>query len=298
MKTLEQMKEELYERGLSAYFDALAPFVKQAIRITLDAQEDRDLPLGVSKFGGLPDLPDGVQWFRTRQNDIPMSFIAQVNFAQVAPFDPEHKLPEEGMLYFFYDCSPDGMPWGFNPEDSDGWKVFFYDGDLSSLSRREVPEDLNENENGMIFGSAGMCFSAGVELPSPESDLTENLNFPHDEELQDAYWEWLEEQEEEDEDDECINKLLGHADPIQSGMELECEYVTHNINCGTPGSYQTAKSMGLDRNAARWNLLMQVDSNEESDMMWGDMGRLYLWITDEDLAARNFEKCWLILQCY
>lgn len=30
---------------------------------------------------------------------------------------------------------------------------------------------------------------------------------------------------------------------------------------------------------------------------WGDMGRLYLWITNEDLAARNFENCWLILQC-
>ena len=24
---------------------------------------------------------------------------------------------------------------------------------------------------------------------------------------------------------------------------------------------------------------------------------LYLWITTEDLAARKFENCWLILQC-
>lgn len=32
-------------------------------------------------------------------------------------------------------------------------------------------------------------------------------------------------------------------------------------------------------------------------MMWGDLGRLYFWIRDDDLAARRFEKAWLILQC-
>lgn len=53
----------------------------------------------------------------------------------------------------------------------------------------------------------------------------------------------------------------------------------------------------LAKNSGRWNLLMQVDSNEDNGMMWGDLGRLYLWITSEDLAARKFENCWLILQC-
>lgn len=56
--------------------------------------------------------------------------------------------------------------------------------------------------------------------------------------------------------------------------------------------------MGLDKNAARWNLLMQIDCNKEIGMIWGDMGQLYLWITGEDLAARNFGNAWLIPQCY
>lgn len=293
MKTLDELREEMSERGLDAYFDALAPLAKNALRVTLDIQDDEDLPVGVSKLGGSPDLPDGVEWFRTSKTDMPLSFIGQVNYAETAPYDLEHKLPTKGMLYFFYDCSPDGMPWGFGPEDSDGWKVYFYDGDLSALSRREAPADLEEDDNGMIFGSARMCFDAVMELPSTESDLTNDLDLPDDDDLQDQYWEWLEEQE-----DEVINKLLGHADPVQSGMELECEYVTNNINCGSPEGYAIAKSRGLDKNAARWNLLMQVDSNEEDlGMMWGDMGRLYLWITSEDLAARKFENAWLILQC-
>lgn len=292
MKTLAELKEEMTDRGLSAYYDALAPLAKNAVRITLADDEEETLPIGASKFGGHPDLPSDVEWFRMGIVDIPMSFVAQINFAEVAPFDLEFKLPEQGMLYFFYDCSPDGMPWGFNPEDSDGWKVYFYDGDLSTLSRKEIPEDLEQDENGILFGCARMCFEAVMELPAPESDLTDSLDLPEDDDLQDAFWEWTDEHCEE-----CSNKLLGHADPVQNGMELECEYVTHKINCGTPDGYRIAKSKGLDKNAARWNLLLQVDSNEDIGMMWGDLGRLYLWITNEDLAARKFENCWLILQC-
>lgn len=292
MKTLDELRDEMNERGLTGYFDAMAPLARNAVQITLDVQDGDNLPIGVSKFGGCPDLPAGVAWFRTGA-DIPMSFVAQINFAEAAPYDLENKLPKHGMLYFFYDCSPDGMPWGFDPEDADGWKVYFYEGDAASLSRRAVPEDLEKDDNGMVFDAARMCFEAAMELPSPESDLTNSLDLPDDNDLQDRYWEWLDEQA-----GELINKLLGHADPVQSGMELECEYVSHRIYCGNPDGYQIAKSKGLDKNAARWNLLMQVDSNEDTGMMWGDMGRLYLWITNEDLAARNFEKTWLILQCY
>ena len=292
MKTLEEIREEMSACGLSDYFNALAPLAKNSVQISLDIQDEEDIPLGSSKFGGHPDLPSDIEWFRMDLVDIPMSFIAQINFAEVAPFDLDHKLPDRGMLYFFYDCSPDGMPWGFNPEDDHGWKVYFYDGDPAALSRKDAPADLEEDDNGILFGSARMCFEAVMELPSTESDLTNNLDFPDDEDLQDQYWEWLDEN-----GSEICNKLLGHADPVQSGMELECEYVTHKINCGTPDGYKIAKSKGLDKNAARWNLLLQVDSNEDIGMMWGDMGRLYLWITTEDLAARNFENSWLILQC-
>lgn len=291
MKTLEELRAEMSERGLAGHFAALAPFAKNAARITLDECADDDLPIGSSKFGGCPDLPPDIDWFRTEIADIPMSFLAQVNLAEAAPFDVENKLPKQGMLYFFYDCSPDGMVWGFDPEDSDGWKVFFYDGDLSLLTRRKTPDDLEADDNGMLFGAARMCFESCMELPSPESDLCNSIDLP-DEEDDDLYWDWV--------DDACAdgtNKLLGHADPVQSGMELECEYVTHKISCGTPDGYRLAKQQGLDKNAKHWNLLLQIESNEELGMMWGDLGRLYFWITDEDLAARNFENSWLILQC-
>lgn len=292
MKDLNCLRDELVQRDLGPYFDALKPLAKNALHITLQMAQEDAVSVGVSKFGGMPDLPQDMPWPYTGKNQIPMSFVAQVNFAEAAPYDLEHKLPDRGMLYFFYDCSKDGMPWGFDPADCDGWKVCYADADASSLVRTRIPEDLLPGENGEVFGEAQICFEACMELPTTESDLVEAVELPDDADMQDAYWEWLDESGEE-----LRNKLLGHADVIQSGMELECEYVTNQIYCGNPDGYAAARERGLDKNAARWNLLMQIDSNEELGMMWGDMGRLYLWITTEDLKARKFENCWLILQC-
>ena len=47
-----------------------------------------------------------------------------------------------------------------------------------------------------------------------------------------------------------------------------------------------------------WRLLLQLDSDATANMMWGDSGRLYLWIRHEDLEVRRFDRCWVLVQCY
>lgn len=288
MQTMEELEAVMREEGLSGHFAALKPFVKNAIHLPLEPLDDGDIAVGASKFGGCPDLPAGTAWFRVEATGAPMSFLAQINFAETKPFDKDGKLPDHGILYLFFDCFEDSVPWGFDPKDSESWKVFFYDGDPDALARSTAPADLKGY--GKLFGAARLGFENRMEVPDVESDLCRLVKLPRKE--ADQFWDWeLERLEEE------RNKLLGHSDNVQGGMELECEYVTHGIYCGDTKGYRTGKAMGLHKNAAHWNLLLQIASNEDLDMMWGDEGMLYLWITDEDLAARNFEKAWLILQC-
>ena len=275
---MEKLKQDMLEHGLGGLFEALSPYAKNAVYMDL---EEADCGLGDSKMGGAPDLPVGVAWPRT-EDGIPLSFIAQINFAQVHPYDVDGRLPGAGMLWFFYDCSDEGMPWGFDPKDADGWRVIYRED--CTLAPAEAPEDLE-----VTFDEAGISFESRIDLLSTDSDLCDDLDLP--DEAMDDYFDWLEERE-----GEC-NKLLGHSDNIQGGMELECEYVTNGIYCGDPSGYVKAKARGLHKNAHRWHLLMQVESNEEIGMMWGDMGRLYLWITEEDLKEKRFEKTWLVLQC-
>lgn len=288
MKTLKEMEALLMDYGLSGYDEQIKEAVRSSVHIIPEPAGDERIPIGASKMGGLPDLPKGVDWFRQELTDIPLSFICQINFAEVKPYDAEDRLPVNGILYVFYDCSMYGMPWGFDPKDSDGKVVYYYDGDLSQLERKEAPEDMEEN--GCVFGAAALHFETAFDLPDLDSPAGEAIAFAGDD--QEKYWELMDDVREF-----LSNKLLGHSDNIQGGMELSCELVTNGLYCGDSSGYNEGRSRGLDKNAGHWRLLLQVDSNEDIGMMWGDCGRLYLWITTEDLSAKNFGNTWLILQC-
>ena len=77
-----------------------------AIRLNVKKTE-RILFCG-SKWWGDPDMPENMEYPTvevTDENgekmDYPLTFICQINCEDIAPFDPENKLPHEGMLYFF-----------------------------------------------------------------------------------------------------------------------------------------------------------------------------------------------------
>ena len=288
MKTLKDIESLLTAHGLTGYYEKIVHAVRSSVRITLESASDERIAIGASKMGGLPDLPKTVDWFRQGQTNTPLSFICQINFAEVKPFDNENKLPAGGILYFFYDCSMDGMPWGFDPKDINEKVVYYYDGDLADLERKEAPNDIEEN--GCVFEAAELRFETALDLPDLDSPAGETLGLADDD--RENYWEMMDEVSES-----TINKLLGHSNNIQGGMELECEFVSNGLYCGDPSGYNEGRARGLGKNAEHWNLLLQVDSNEDIGMMWGDCGRLYLWITTEDLTAKNFDASWLILQC-
>lgn len=68
-----------------------------AIRLTVK-ETDRVLFCG-SKWWGDPDMPEAMEYPITE--DYPLTFVCQINCEDIAKFDPEGKLPHEGMLYFF-----------------------------------------------------------------------------------------------------------------------------------------------------------------------------------------------------
>ncbi len=47
------------------------------------------------------------------------------------------------------------------------------------------------------------------------------------------------------------------------------------------------QSFELDEDDA---LVLQIDSEEDAGMMWGDVGRLYWWMPKEDLRRRDFTR--------
>ena len=117
------------------------------------AYANEDLPVGNSRFFGNPDVWEGFEWPAIEQDGelYDLTFMCQINCAEIAPYDRVGKLPRTGMLYFFYDL--DEMP--CDPSDIKAAKVLYYDGDAGSLCQMQVVdeygEDISLKEMGLKF---------------------------------------------------------------------------------------------------------------------------------------------------
>lgn len=94
-----------------------------------------------------------------------------------------------------------------------------------------------------------------------------------------------------------LHRIGGHPEPIQGDPKLEAQLVSHGLYCGNHTGYQRGKELGLWDGATDWKLLLQVDSDEDAGMMWGDVGCLYFLIREQDLMRQMFDKVWLVFQC-
>lgn len=281
MKTLSDLREAYAEAGLLELFNELKPYARNSIVIEVEREFEPE-EVGMSRFGGDPDLPPDVEWFSNPSSGVSLSFVAQINCAECHDVDLDNQLPDHGILYFFYDL--DAYPWGFSPEDKAGSLVYFYDGPVELLEKRSCPNDI------ACFSSSALVFSNQVDLPEYSSWLVEHT-------MSDAEYErYLDLHDELGLD--VDHKLLGHSNNIQKGMELQCELVNNGIDCGSIEAYHDPRLAELATRRFDWRLLFQISSYDEDDMQWGDDGSLYFWIRAEDLAAKSFDRAWSILQSF
>lgn len=256
--------------------------------------------VGQSRIGGRPDLPPHIGWptetslvettvkswlffTRTRRETItrPLSFIAQINLSETVAADTEQLLPPAGILYFFYAAEQDA--WGIDPSDKTKFKIIYWNGPLPELVQIPFPENLPDYAR---YTPCALDVRSEISLPSYGHPVYDDFT----EEEDNHFWEQVH-------PDEPANKLLGYSDNIQNDMELDCELATHGIPAGDAGIYNSPAAKALEHTAPDWRLLLQIDSNELNQMMWGDCGRLYFWIKKEDLQKRDFNQAWFGLQC-
>ena len=139
-KTRDYLKKQFDAHHLSNYWDYFNKESREAIALNILPAKAEDFKLGQSKLGGQPDLPKNVDWFTDNQGK-PLSFIAQINLAELVDFKTTDALPTKGILYFFYDTWSDA--YGLDIKDKDGFKVFYYDGNVNELESKPFPKRRN-----------------------------------------------------------------------------------------------------------------------------------------------------------
>jgi uncharacterized protein YwqG len=279
----ERFEQLLQKWGLVKYQENLIGQSRPGIRLDCaQAGGDDAIPVGVSKMGGLPDLPPDVDWPKWKGRSL--DFLLQLSMAELRDCRASADLPKRGLLSFFYD--PEQETWGFDPEDGGSWRVFYFDGPVKVLERRPAPAKKSQSSTYKAFR---LRFQEVLTLMPLTEEMIESL-----ENGWDSHMDFVSDLV----GDKPLHQVLGHPAEIQGEMRLECQLAANGVYCGDGTEETHPRYAELTRGTEDWRLLLQVDSDDAAGMMWGDCGRLYFWIKEQDLAQSNFDNVWMILQCY
>jgi hypothetical protein len=266
--TPESFRADLASAGLGRHVETIAALAKPCIQLETVPGDEPAGRVGASRLGGEPDLPPGEPW--PEWQGTPMSFLVQIDLATVAGLPGADALPSGGLLSFFCDAHDAEEP------DAGAWRVLYTPAE-ASLKRAPIPDAVPEDG---IFTECGLTPRPGVSLPYHDEPQILALELSWDE--SDAY---LDVRDPGDPSGPTEHRLLGWPDPVQNAeMELECQRATAGLDWDWSA-------------AAEWRLLLQLASDDDAGMMWGDLGLLYFWIRERDLAARDFSRVWMITQC-
>lgn len=283
---IKKFVQEPYKQHL---IDEITPSIRLK---TKDGRPDKP---GVTKLGGIPDLPVGQEWPSRRANQEPYSFLAQVNLAEIHPFDLNGQLPLSGLLYFF-----------FNVESGDDGKVLFA-AEPAELYTPAVPEALRPKEKSFfqklftgstplrMFKECPVDIFTEYHIPSWDSLRMERIckmtgtdiqpvNAFIDEESQEAFWD-------EGESEMTSNHhFLGPYNGIQNEF--------HELSI--TNSLKTVEELSVTEinEILKWKLLFQLDSDKLTGFSWADWGRLYFFIHETDLQKRDFSRVRIAADCY
>ena len=246
-------------------------------------------PSDATRIGGAPDLAGDLAW--PQRDGRPLAFLAQLDCAVLGAAGTPDWFPEHGMLFVFYDLIE--MPWGFDPDDAGGWAVV-YDERGPAATRREVPDGVVDDPDDLP-AERGLVGRAALSIPgSGRLDIAAD-----DEEMGEAIDEALDAAMSEPFVDGVRHQIGGFPHAIQGDeMELDCQLVSHGIDCGSGNPYRTPRALALAPGADDWRLLLQLDTDGECNLFWVDCGRLYVWIREQDARAGRWDAAWVVLQCY
>jgi uncharacterized protein YwqG len=249
---------------------------KPSLRLHLRATTDNVGPH--SKMGGCPATPKDFVWPK-REDGRPLSFLCQINLAEVQNFGQVHKLlPKSGILSFYYDL--EDKPSGLDAGDRHGWCVYYFP--------KQIKVNHFDEAEGQDIPGFKVQFVEEQSYPDPTSNETEELDradYAEYDKFTDACYE-----------QPPYHRLLGHSQLILGDFFEECEIASRGID------WQTARDDAylveeVQAASKKWLMLLQLDSDERVNFMWGDCGTIYFCIEEESLKHHDFSNVWLIMQC-
>jgi uncharacterized protein YwqG len=229
--------------------------------IRVKSQEARKTKPWESKVGGVPYMPKETVW-PVAPDGKALFFLAQLNFADMPHLTP---FPEKGIVQFFiHDDDLYGMDFD-DGENPDTFRVLFYPDPVKDEKVLEtkvnIPEDFDllphhpDESYPLVF-----TLEEGV---APATDYRFYQAHGADFFRQFGEKEW----------------------DVQEDFSKKLRADGHKV-----GGYAYFTQDDPRRPDDPMLLLLQLDSDELMDLMWGDMGVGHFFIREADLAKGDFSR--------
>ena len=189
------LAEAIAHHGLTAYSAEIRALARATVLLGVEPQAE--LPVGTSKLGGTPDLPNTLTWPTNANGDL-LAFLGQIDLASLPRSG--QPLPQVGMLYVFSDQE--------GGDNNPHWVGRYTEG--GQLQSHPVPEPTRfaDQDQDKPFGQLAIVRTTGsVSLPSGLDDLVGLADGDAD-----AYGELVQALHRDSRQKEPTSRLFGYAD--------------------------------------------------------------------------------------
>ena len=258
----DQLREMFRAFFSVAITEAIMSLARPALRLSTGPAEAR------SRLGGPPVLPAGTPW--PTWGDRMLDFVGLIDFGELARALWLPELPGAGSAAFYY-ATELPRPWGDDPAQIAGWRVF---------------PDAGVPAGPAILPEVGLGASPFISLPSPHEPVLRQFGAgvaAFAETYPELYASWA----RFTWGDEPRHQTGGWPVVVQRAVWRDCALAAagHQLDAMAP---PTA--------AADWRLLLQLDSDDRLGWRWGETGCVYFSARAADVRCGALDRSWLILQ--
>ncbi len=252
--------------------------------------DETDIGIGTSKYGGDADVPDGFEWpYATAAQSrtpaglrYPLTFVAQINFAEVSPFLSADSIwPKDGLLVFFFDavCAPAGEVAKMQHESF----LLKYFPAGTPLRRTAAPKGqapVPSDARKFVLPQRRLKFETGYTLFDCESEEYRAITD------REAYFDWYHDVIRKHESPK--HRVGGYAYPEQWDPRDSCRF-----NSTGQGKADWAHAPLLAEADGPWRLVCQFDFYDQKDLAcaFGDT-QFFVCASEASIRSRSFLSAW------
>ncbi|MDZ7814682.1 MAG: DUF1963 domain-containing protein [Planctomycetota bacterium] len=96
-------------------------------------------------------------------------------------------------------------------------------------------------------------------------------------------------------ENESAHRIFGHPDQIRRNVFLDCLLGRNGFLEGDR-EMTDEEAKQLDDEVRNLRLLLQIDSDENAGMRFGNFGTLFFTLAADDLSKKKFGNTWLVFQ--